>query len=872
MTALSPGRKLGPYEIVALLGAGGMGEVYRAKDTRLGRDVAIKVLAAAVSADEERRQRFEREARTISSLNHPNICALYDIGNQDGVEYLVLELVEGETLEKRLEKGPLPTKTLLRHGIEIADALAKAHRSGIIHRDLKPSNIMLTKSGAKLLDFGLAKWSAMGASEAETLKTLTGSPGKLTEQGAIIGTFRYMAPEQLEGKEVDTRTDLFAFGEVLYEMATGVPAFSGKSKASLIAAILTSEPMPISRLQPVSPAALDQLVRGCLAKDPEERWQSAHDVKLELIALEDRSVEAESTQPAPEHWWKWERLAWAGGLLLVLAVLFWNFHRGSAEIPRIVRSSLLPPSGTSFERNDFSLSPDGVRLAFVAAGQEGKSTLWVRSLSVIAAQEFNGTDRAIYPFWSPDSRRVGFFADGKLKILDPESGAVKTLCNAPNGRGGAWNRDGTIVFAPDIIGPLLQVADRGGEPTPVTKTAREGGGEGHRWPVFLPDGRHFLYLVDWSGPVDSQSNGIYAGSLDSNSSKLISADILGNVAFASGRLLFVRDRSLMAQAFDPVRLEASGPAEAVAEQEMLTDTGFMHSGFSTSQEGLLVLQSATDASSRLIWFDHAGKELSEIAVAGFSFPRVSPDGRKLLVSSDDAKNGKYFLRVYDLERNISTPITEGGSEEEASWSRDGKRIAFVTGTGNVSYLYDVPADGSSPPELLVKGARMRHVDRSPDDHISFLNFERAPTLSIYSPTDRRLTEVASPGAEARFSPDGRWIAYTGHGGIIVQPFPGPGARIQISSGHGSQAVWSRDGREITYIAPDRKLMSVTFDPREKTASAPRILFQTRIIAPDYVSTQYDVAPDGRFIINSLSLNNSSPLTLLDKWTTELKKQ
>ena len=870
--ALSPGTKLGPYEILAPLGAGGMGEVYRAKDTRLGRDVAIKVLPSNVSSDEEKRERFEREARTISSLNHPNICALYDVGNQDGVEYLVLEYVEGDTLEKRLEKGPLSTKTLLRHAIEIAEAMENAHRRGVVHRDLKPANIVLTKSGAKLLDFGLAKWSATGTSEAETLKTLTGTPERLTEEGTILGTLRYMAPEQLEGKEADTRTDLFAFGEVLYEMATGVPAFSGKSKASLIAAILTSDPTPITRLQPVSPTALEQLVRGCLAKDPEERWQSAHDLRLELKSLEERGTEAEPSQAAASRWGNWERLVWAAALLVAVAILAWNYKQRGPEAAHIVRSSLLPPAGSSYEPYNFAVSPDGARLAFVALDREGKSTLWVRSLSVVNAQEFSATDGAMYPFWSPDSRRVGFFANEKLRILEPEDGAVKILCNAQTGRGGTWNREGIIVFAPFIIGPLYQVADRGGEPTPVTKTTREGSGEAHRWPVFLPDGKHFLYLVDWNGPDDAKSNGIYAGSLDSSESKPVSTEILSNMAFASGRLLFVRDRSLMAQAFDPVSFELSGAAQPIVEQELLTDTGFLHSGFSTSQNGLLIFQSESDASSRLIWFDRVGKELGQLPAASFSFPRVSPDGRKLLVSSDDARNGKYILRVYDLERNISTPITDRGSEEEASWSRDGKRIAYVTVKGNESYLYDVPVDGSSAPQLLVKGARMRHIDRSPDDHISFLNLERHPALSVYSPTTHQVSEIVSPGAEARFSPDGKWIAYTGFGGIVVQPFPGPGGRIQISSGGGAQAVWSRNGREITYIAPDRKLMSVAFDGEKKSVSTPRVLFQTRIISPTFVSTQYDVASDGRFVINSLVSNNSSPLTMLDKWTSELKKK
>ena len=429
-----------------------------------------------------------------------------------------------------------------------------------------------------------------------------------------------------------------------------------------------------------------------------------------------------------------------------------------------------------------------------------------------------------------------------------------------------------IVFAPHIIGPLFQVPDRGGEPVPVTKIARKGGGEGHRWPFFLPDGRHFLYVADWNGPEDAHRNGIYAGSLDSAESKLVSAEILSNVAYASGRLLFVRDRSLMAQPFDTGSLELTGLAESIIEQELLTDTGFQHSGFSISQNGLLVFQSAADTSSRLIWFDRTGKELGQISVAGCSFPRVSPDGRMLLVSSDDERNGKYFLRIYDLARGVSTRLTEGGNEEEAAWSRDGRRIAYVTGTANASYLYDLPADKSSAPQLLIAGARMRHIDRSPDDHISFLHFESYPSLAVRAPVDSKITEVAAPGAEGRFSRDGQWIAYTGFDGIVVQPFPGPGGRIQISSRAGAQPVWSRDGREITYIAPDRKLMSVTFDPVKRTASAPRVLFQTRIVGAEFVGHQYDVAPDGRFLINSLASGNSAPLTLMDKWTAELKRR
>src|SRR5215831_7695365 len=434
--ALALGTKLGPYEIVGLLGAGGMGEVYRARDTRLERTVAVKVLPTEVSANPERKQRFEREARAISSLNHPNICALYDVGSQDGIEYLVLEFVEGETLEKRLEKGPLPTEVLLRHGMEIADALEKAHRSGVIHRDLKPANIMLTKSGAKLLDFGLAKWTA-GASEEETLKTLTTGGAKLTERGTILGTFQYMAPEQLEGKEADARTDLFAFGEVLYQMATARPAFAGKTKASLIAAILSAEPVPIATVQPMTPPALERLVRGCLEKDPEERWQTAHDVKLQLRAIAEGGSQSGVPALVATQRKTRERLLLAalGVTTLAAALLGVLYLKRAPDRSRVVRSYIKAMPNSSFlvggQQGGFAISPDGRLLAYVAQGAEGKALLWVRPIDSLQALALPGTDDPSFPFWSPDSRMIGFFTSGKLKKIEASGGPPLTLCDAP---------------------------------------------------------------------------------------------------------------------------------------------------------------------------------------------------------------------------------------------------------------------------------------------------------------------------------------------------------------------------------------------------------------------------------------------------------
>ena len=854
---LAPGTKLGPYEILAPLGAGGMGEVYRARDTRLDRTVAIKVLPEELSANPERRQRFEREARIISSLNHPHICALYDIGHQDGVDYLVLEYLQGEELANRLERGPMPSEQVLRYGIEIADALHKAHRQGVTHRDLKPGNIMLTRHGAKLLDFGLAKASRpLTPSPSPQGRGWPSGPGEgpaaptgslaLTAEGTLVGTFHYMAPEQFEGKEADARSDIFALGAVLYEMATGRKAFEGKTPASVMAAILEREPQPITAIQPLAPPALDHLVRTCLAKDPEERWQAAQDVKLELQGI----VEAGSQ----------------GGV---------DSRRPAPPTEPLLRSSLLPPRNFSFAPYNFAVSPDGARLAFVAVGPDGKDTLWVRALSAPGAQQLEGTERAAFPFWSPDSRRIGFFAEGRLKTVDIAGGMVKIVCEALLGRGGTWNRDGTIVFAPSVTGPLHRVPASGGVPTPAIKIARQGGGHAHRWPFFLPDGKHFLYFVDSIAPEDPQSRGIYVGSLDSGEPKLISSDLSGNVAYASGNLLYVRDRMLLAQPFDLDQLETTAPPVPLAEQELEHDF-FWRTGFSASENGVLVFQSAADSPSRLVWFDSSGQEVQQMPQVGYNYPRLSPDGLHLAVASDDEHNGRYYIRVCDLERGVSTRLSDAVIEAtEMAWSRDGKRIAYATVRADTYCIEEIASDGSGPAQVLLKGAKMIPNDWSPDGHLVFMDLMIGlSSLAVYSASDHQVTRLPAAVAEGQFSPDGKWVAYIASGGraseIFVQPFPGPGGRIQISSAGGSQPRWSRDGRQVFYVQPDRKLMAVSFDPQRGSPGAPRALFQTRIVAPAFALFQYDVSPDGRFLINSFPSNSSSPLTLLTGWTALVK--
>jgi serine/threonine protein kinase/Tol biopolymer transport system component len=884
---LASGTKLGPYEIVSPIGAGGMGEVYRARDTRLDRTVAIKILPQHLTAKANVKQRFEREARAISSLQHPNICTLYDVGHQDGTDFLVMEYLEGETLADRLAKGPLAPEQVLKIGVEICDGLEKAHRTGVVHRDLKPGNIMLTKTGTKLLDFGLAK--PLEAAPAASLTALPTSSKAMeaakpvTSEGTIVGTFQYMSPEQLEGKEADARSDIFALGAVLYEMATGRRAFEGKSQTSVIAAILEREPPPISSLQPMSPPQLDRVVKLCLAKDPGERIQSAHDVKLQLEWIRDAGSQAGVPAPVVAHRKHRERIAWLAAALLTMTtvLLAIGYFLRAPQPTAMFRSSLEPPSGTSFVSYNFAVSPDGTRLAFVATDANGKNTLWVRSLSAASAEQIAGTDGAAYPFWSPDSHHVGFFAEGKLKTVDTASGAVHILCDARAGRGGTWNRDGVILYAPVIFGPLYRVSDTGGIPEPVTKIPRAGSGQAHRWPYFLPDGRHFLYDVEWSDAKDAQQNGIYAGSLNSSATKLISSELGGNVAYTSGQLVYVRDRSLMAQPFDPSSLKLTAAAVDIAAQELSTDQGFMQSGYSVSQNGVLVFQSLTDSTSNLVWFDPSGKELGQLpAFTGYGQPRISPDGRFVAYDSDDDHNGKSYIRVYDFVRGISTRLTSGGTETIAAWSPKGRRIAYIGGLngnfrtmyyGNATGVYQVPADGSMPAQLLLKGPAFGFGDWSANGNFLYSDFsEGLPSVAVYSTTSHRTLQVASRGAECRFAPDGEWIACTSDG-IVVFPFPGPGARMQISNGPGAQPVWGRDGKHLFFISPDKKMMVVDFDPQKGTVSAPRVLFQTRIIAPNFVGTQYDVAPDGRFLINSLPADHSSPLTLLTNWPALLKK-
>jgi DNA-binding winged helix-turn-helix (wHTH) protein/Tol biopolymer transport system component len=566
-----------------------------------------------------------------------------------------------------------------------------------------------------------------------------------------------------------------------------------------------------------------------------------------------------------------EKIAWSLTLLFLSASILLLIVRSSSkpEPGPMLRTSLFPPPNTSFLPYSFAISPDGTRLASVAIDQDGKAALWMRSLSAPSAQRISGSEEATLPFWSSDNQHVGFFAQRKLKALDVATGSIRVLADAPSGHGGTWNREGVVVYSPSVAGPLYRVSSVGGAPAPITSVPN-GSGQSHCLPSFLPDGRHFLFYVFRSSGIDSLSNGVYIGELASADVHLLSSEIAGTVAYSSGYLLYVRDRSLVAQPFDPKSVRPTNSYFSIADQELDPNRTFSVSGFTVSSNGVIVYQSTLDSAARLVWFDQSGKELGRLSDAPYRDPSFSPDGQYLAVSSDDARNGKYAIRVHDVARSVSMRLTEPGDLSRPVWAPDGREITYAATAGKVSYLYRVPADGSSAPQVLLKGGAMLPNSWSPAGYLAFMTTRGFPFLSIYSAVDGSVKPF-EPGGEAQFSPDGKWIAYIGQGGvaggggIVVQEFPGPGRHIQISGPGGAQPRWTRDGRRLFYMMPDRKLMSVSFDPRTGSAGPSSVVFQTRIIAPNLASFQYDVARDGRLLINSFPSSDLAPLTVITGW-------
>jgi serine/threonine protein kinase/Tol biopolymer transport system component len=865
-----------------------MGEVYQARDTRLERIVAIKVLPAHLADKPELRERFEREARTIASLNHPHICTLHDIGRQDGIDFLVMEYLEGETLATRLLKGPLPLEQVLRYAIEISDALDKAHRKGVTHRDIKPGNIMLTKNGTKLLDFGLAKLKQEAAHPAVPFSQLPTMSHNPTVEGTILGTLQYMAPEQVEGKveEIDGRTDIFAFGAVVYEMATGKKAFEGKTSASVMAKILESEPPPMSLLQPMTPPALDRVVKKCLAKEPDRRWQAASDVCDELKWVAEGGTQATPLQPAPaEPVPIYRRRAVVSGLAAVAiaavaAIAAWNLKPAPPAALEMRTEIITPPTS---DPTSFALSPDGRQIVFVASG-DGPSRLWLRRLDATSAQPLAGTEGATFPFWSPDSRSLGFFADAKLKRTDVAGGSPQTLANSIP-RGGTWSPDGTILFSPGNNSPLFRISASGGEPVAVTKVDRQ---ISHRFPQFLPGGRQFLFYAPAATP---EAAGIHLGSLDSPETQRLAAADAAGIYAANGWLLFIREGTLLAQRLDLGRRELTGDPLTVADP-VASNVGA--GAFSVSATGPVAYRSGEAGQRQLVWFDRSGKRLGAMGepdMNALSVVRLSPDGRRVAVHRVVQGNTDVWL----LDAARTTRLTfDANVDRFPIWSPDGSRIVFSANRKGQFDLYLKPSNGAGSEELLVEaphadtpsdwsrdGRFLLYQNNDPqmlnDLWVLPMEGERKPFLFLKTNFEER---------RGQFSPDGHWVAYmsneSGRYEIYVRPFSGTpsgraaGGQWQVSTSGGMSPRWRLDGKELYYIALDGKLMAAPITAGGATIEpgTPVALFQMRIYGggtEPAVGTQYDASADGRFLINTVLEDDTSPITLLQNWNPEAKR-
>ena len=873
-----------------------MGEVYRARDTRLDRTVAVKVLSSSLSQSPELKARFDREARAISALQHPHICVLHDVGSHDGTDFLVMEYLEGESLAARLKNGPLPLEQIYKIAIEVADALEKAHRAGIVHRDLKPGNVMLTKTGAKLLDFGLAKTAgplaaaaASGASASvfAAAMTMTSPASPLTSAGSIVGTIQYMSPEQIGGQEADARSDIFAFGAMLFEMTTGKRAFEGKTQASIVGSILAVEPPPVRSMQPRAPATLERVITICLAKDPDERFQSAHDIKLQLQMLaEGAGQHAETAQVVAT---RRSRVPWIAAAVAALVAIGFGaaFVQKALEVKPLVRSSVLPPDKVGIMAHRPMLSPDGTKVVFVGRDEKGVEMLYLRPVSAITAQPLPGTEGATWPFWSPDSRNVGFFAEQKLKKIDSSGGPPQALCDSgANPRGASWSKDGVILFAPSNTEPLHQVSASGGVSTVVTKLDPANGDTSHRWPQFLPDGKTYLFMTRGGS---AEKTGVSIGKLGSTEHKFLLASDSSAYYVAPGYLMFVRDGTLMAQPFSTSKLALAGEAVPVAEHVAVNSTVYVPL-FSASDNGELLYQGGGATSGRkLLWFDRDGKPSGSVGEAGpFITPAISPDGKRVAVTLADSANTDIW--IYDLARATKTRLTfDPSSEGGAAWSPDGHRVFYQSNRkGPANHLYSKAADGSGDTEILLETPGVNEFLPSVSSDGRFLVYMRAdPTTktgndiwAVPLSGDRKpfpIVQTNFNDVTPAVSPDSKWLAYanneTGHLEVYVTPFPGGGSKWQASTSGAANPRWRRDGKELFYVSGDNRIMavSVSVQGNSITLGVPQPLFQTTAVGGPL--GPYDLTGDGKkFLVNSEGAPNAgAPLVLVQNWLAGMKK-
>jgi Tol biopolymer transport system component len=874
--SMTPGTRLGPYEIVAPAGSGGMGDVYRARDVRLDRDVAVKTVKGPFT------ERFEREARAISALNHPNICTLFDVGEHEGSGYLVMEFIEGTEIA-----GPLPTEQAIAYGIQICEALHAAHRKGIVHRDLKPANILVTKQGVKLLDFGLAKLAASGsgvmstsvvaeAAEQATVAALTGTH-------TVVGTPQYMAPEQIEARDVDARTDIFAFGCVLYELLTGHRAFEGKTASSIMAAVLATKPKPIDELMPLTPPALERIVTRCLAKDPEDRWQSARDVAAELLWVSQSGSKAGLPAVVSTRRRVREKVAWGATAIAALAALAFavGWIRRAPQPAPIVRFPLVLPA-TLQNVSPPVISPDGRHIVF-AAESDGKRMIWLRSMDALDPRPMPGTEGVYRPFWAPDSRFVGFIGGGKMKKADITGGPPQVICDAAQQGDGSWSSEGVILFDGRAVDPLRRVPAAGGVSQPmVLEAGKTDGTPGSGWPEFLPDGRHFLYTQI---TPNSPEMTLMVGDINSGSVKTLFKTTT-RVAFAEpGYLLFVRDRSLVAQKFNASSLTVEGEAVPVGEGLGSDDVGL--ASFSVSRNGILVFKGGEVSGSRLVWVDRSGKE-TPLLDAGDDYrdTSLSPDGARLVYDVSERGGQRGDLWIRDLARGVSSRFTFDATQElDPLWSPDGRRVVYTSRAKGPGDLFIKDASGTKEAEpLLVNADEKYATDWSPDGKY-ILYTGRGTGNSGWDiwavPTTGDRTPIAVVKTEfgelwATFSPDGKYVAYqsneSGRAEIYVHEFPEAKNKWQVSTDGGAEPYWRRDGRELYYRQGPRIVAVPVQIGATFTVGNPVTLFQTRFSAST-VRGRFRPTPDGQrfLVLGSLSRDNEQPAAVVLNWTTGMNR-
>jgi len=901
--ALNPGARLGPYEILSALGAGGMGEVYRAKDTRLGREVAVKILPSEFSSDPVRRQRFEREARTISGLNHPNICVLHDVGSQDGVEYLVMELVEGETLADRLQRGPLPLADVVKYGAQIAEGLDRAHRSGVVHRDLKPGNIMLTRTGAKLLDFGLARPVGITTAAASgSMATMTGAGlhSPVTQEGTIVGTFQYMSPEQLEGRELDGRSDIFSLGAVLYEMVTGKRAFEGKSQFSLISAILEKEAEPISMVRPLTPPMLDRTIQKCLAKQPDQRWQSASDLATQLHWMTEPSSSASAVVPALATSRKrtpWLAIAAIAAVAALSGGVAWMLARGSTASPQVMRFSINLPQGdtlggTWYWYPSIAISDDGAKVSYVTH-RGGDSQVYLRAIGDTSARALPGTVRADMPFFSPDGQWLGIYQNGKLKKIPLAGGPAVTLAETPF-KGGTWGKDNNIYFA-DGAG-LMKVAATGGTPQRVTKLDAKNAETDLIYPELLPDEKALLFTVrNMSQPSFDEAE-IAVVKLASGERKTLLKQGTDAHYVASGHLVFMRAGVLMAVPFDANTLEVKGTPMPVVEN-VLENPRIGAGQYAVSKNGLLVYipGGVSYGEHEMVFVDKAGntKPLTSNKRPYEDFT-ISPDGKYLAITIEGPVTNTW---IHDIARDTETRFNSGIENRDPTWTPDGKRIAYAGYQDGKYAVFWKPLDGSAPEEPLILNDRS--VDAwffSPDggtllyDDWQFSGEQNVGVLPLQDRQKRRLLFPPKYNVEwAIVSPDGKWIAYdsdeSGRPEVYVAPYPAMEPRERISTEGGLHPLWAPDGRELYYrmgttaedmeqrfLGQNTRVMAVSIETKPALkAGQPRKLFEG-----PYFESGHDIAitPDGKGFILIRENDTTGPkqIEVVVHWPEELKEK